>query len=156
MILYQRHIFQSWLQCIKVNRAFEHMVEVAVKIPKLLARGMQGNQLTFTTRRHMAHCALWASLLDLLDTTWSTFCPLHSWPNIWSKSTACSNLQSLLTARERRIQSSTPDAISLREICKSPKHIQHFSGTWKFFISRDSWNSCALQTCNHQFHIHAS
>ena len=69
------------------------MAEVAVKIPKLVCRGMQGNQLTFTRRRHMAHCALWASLLDLLDTTWSTFCPLHSWPNIWSKSTACSNLQ---------------------------------------------------------------
>ena len=38
------------------------MAEVALKIPKLVCRGMQGNQLTFTRRRHMAHCALWASL----------------------------------------------------------------------------------------------
>ena len=87
---------------------------VAVKIPKLVA-GYSARPIDLQEKAAYGTLCIVGKPIDLLDTTWSTFCPLHSCPHIWSKNTECSNLQSLLiAARGGRIQSSTPDIPSSR------------------------------------------
>ena len=57
---------------------------VGVKIPKLVSR-YAARPIDLREKAAYGTLCIVGQPIDLLDTTWSTFCPRNSCPNIWSK-----------------------------------------------------------------------